>query len=118
GLQYSSILLNPHLILPDFKQIDSLNLEMDDPLIAYSESADDYPASCINCEDNVLDRGSPPDFVTTVFVLAHPLLNFLNRTHLNPVPVMINIMNCTASSFGDPQLDCEVCPVTNTFGGV
>ena len=106
GHHYRNILLNPHIIMPDFRQVDSVNHEMDDPLITYAHTKDDYPIDCINCEDDELDRGPPDDYVPVVSMVDLPLASLLKRS--GPI-AWITIYNCTAQSNGSPESDCDVC---------
>jgi hypothetical protein len=115
GHHYRNILLNPHIILPDFGPVDSVNNEMDDPLIAYAHTKDDYPIDCINCEESELDRGPPGDYVPVVAMVDLPLASLLTLT-VSDRP--IRIYNCLARVTEDPSYICEVCPPTSTYGGI
>ncbi len=113
ALNYRGFTLQPNIIVPNFHLTDSANKEMDDAKIGYAHTEEDYPAPCVNCSGPTITRGN--DVVAYWIVLGNPLPFFQDRRTPNVLPV--TILNCTAKSYGEEYLECEVCSPAS-LGGV
>ncbi|MCY7409944.1 MAG: hypothetical protein LH473_06705, partial [Chitinophagales bacterium] len=117
SLNYRGIKFNPHIALPDFHELDSMNVTDDDAVIGYAASETNYPLPCINYSSTHIDRGGGSGIPFWLILgRLNPDFIFHNFPAIGQIPVVI--LNCTAQSWGSNYTECEVCPVSTTYNGV